>query len=81
MLMGFVPLWQRQSEKTATAFANPASSSTLTPATRSRISSLSNDHFSQASKALYEKELAKGISENEEIFTSEESVRNGTQPQ
>ncbi|CAI7675286.1 unnamed protein product [Penicillium pancosmium] len=79
--MGFVPLRQRQADKPATAFANPASSVTLAPATGSRFSSLPNDDFSQATKALYEKELAKGVSENEEIFTGEESVRTGTQPQ
>ncbi|KAJ5590510.1 hypothetical protein N7450_004482 [Penicillium hetheringtonii] len=32
-------------------------------------------------KALYERELAKGVSENEEIFTGEESVGTGAQPQ
>ncbi|KAJ5386756.1 hypothetical protein N7509_009297 [Penicillium cosmopolitanum] len=79
--MGFVPLRQRQADKPATAFANPASSVALAPATGSRFSSLPNDDFSQATKALYEKELAKGVSENEEIFTGEESVRTGTQPQ
>ncbi|KAJ5988759.1 hypothetical protein N7481_003969 [Penicillium waksmanii] len=79
--MGFVPLRQRQADRPATAFANPASSVTLAPATGSRFSSLPNDDFSQATKALYEKELAKGVSENEEIFTGEESVRTGTQPQ
>jgi Cactus-binding C-terminus of cactin protein/Conserved mid region of cactin len=39
-----------------------------------RFASIPNEDFSQATKALYEKEVARGISENEEIFTGEEDV-------
>ena len=39
-----------------------------------RFAATPNDDFSQATKALYEKEVARGISENEEIFTGEEDV-------
>jgi hypothetical protein len=46
-----------------------------------RFSSIPNDDFSQATKALYERELAKGVSENEEIFTSEEAVTTASQSQ
>lgn len=37
--------------------------------------------FSQATRALYEREVARGISENEEIFTAEEAVPSGSAPQ
>jgi hypothetical protein len=70
--MGFVPTRQRMAEKA------PLSSSQRAPDTASpvssRFSTLPNDDFSQATKALYEKEMARGIGENEEIFAGEESV-------
>ena len=40
-----------------------------------------NDDFSQATKALYERELSRGVGEDEEIFTGEENVNTGSQPQ
>lgn len=39
-----------------------------------RFAAIPNEDFSQATKALYEKEVARGISENEEIFAGEEDV-------
>lgn len=79
--MGYVPLRQRSAEKPTTVVVNPASSSTPAPAVPGRFSALPNDDFSQATKALYERELAKGVSENEEIFTSEEAVSTPSQAQ
>jgi len=76
--MGFVPMRQRAVEKAPTAsYQRPAEA--LTPAS-SRFSAMPNDDFSQATKALYEKEVARGISENEEIFTGEESVDTKSKP-
>jgi len=43
------------------------------PAT-SRFAPLTSDDFSTATLALYEREVARGVSENEEIFTSEEPL-------
>ncbi|KAL4873294.1 hypothetical protein BDV12DRAFT_99969 [Aspergillus spectabilis] len=78
--MGYVPLRQRQTEKSS---APVVSSSVNAPiaSNSTRFSSIPNEDFSQATKALYERELAKGVSENEEIFTGEESVSTGAQPQ
>lgn len=39
-----------------------------------RFAALPTEDFSQATKALYEKEVARGISENEEVFAGEEDV-------
>lgn len=36
--------------------------------------------FSQATRALYEREVARGIGENEEIFTAEEAVPSSAKP-
>ncbi|KAJ5748553.1 uncharacterized protein N7511_010249 [Penicillium nucicola] len=78
--MGFVPLRQRANDK-STVMATPASTSTPAASTSTRFSSIPNEDFSQATKALYERELAKGVSENEEIFTGEEAVSTVSQPQ
>lgn len=79
--MGYVPLRQRSAEKPTTTIIESASSGSVAPAVSSRFSSLPNDDFSQATKALYERELAKGVSENEEIFTGEEAVSTPSQGQ
>ncbi|KAL9621423.1 MAG: hypothetical protein Q9160_004183 [Pyrenula sp. 1 TL-2023] len=46
----------------------------------SRFAPVPMEDFSQATKALYEKEVAKGINEDEEIFTGEESVDTKSKP-
>ncbi len=60
----------------------PSSSSTnnLPPGT-ARFASSANEDFSQATKALYEREVARGVNEDEEIFTAEESVSGMAKPQ
>ncbi|KAM4058671.1 cactin domain-containing protein [Hirsutella rhossiliensis] len=40
-----------------------------------------NEDASQVTKALYDREAARGISENEEIFTAEEAVPSSVKPQ
>ncbi|KAL4890789.1 mid region of cactin-domain-containing protein [Aspergillus ambiguus] len=78
--MGFVPIRQRQTEKPSAAPVNQASNAPVATAS-TRFSAIPNEDFSQATKALYERELARGISENEEIFTGEEAVSTTSQPQ
>lgn len=60
----------------------PSSSSnnSLPPGT-ARFASSANEDFSQATKALYEREVARGVNEDEEIFTAEETVSGMTKPQ
>ncbi|KAK6210557.1 hypothetical protein LQW54_006165 [Pestalotiopsis sp. IQ-011] len=46
-----------------------------------RFSTAGGEDFSQATKALYDREVARGFSENEEIFTAEETVPSAAKPQ
>ena len=91
MKMGFVPLRQRQPWKPSapTAVKAPNANMPVAPNADVPVASISkrfappppNEDFSQATKALYERELAKGVSENEEIFAAEEVVTTNTRPQ
>lgn len=62
--LGFIP--------TKTSQATRVSASTKPPT--GRPAAPSNVEFSQAATALYEREVARGVDENEEIFTSEEQL-------
>ncbi|EFR03078.1 cactin [Nannizzia gypsea CBS 118893] len=73
MKMGFVPLRNRPTEKQVAASMVTSESSTIT-SSAPRFLPTTNDDFSQATKALYEREVARGISENEEIFAGEETI-------
>ena len=77
--MRYVPTRQRQSDKPMHA---PVSKSheAITPAS-SRFAAVANEDFSQATKALYEREVARGVQEDEEIFAGEEEVSTLSKPQ
>lgn len=47
----------------------------------SRFSAIPNDDFSQATRALYEREVARGVGDNEEIFATEEEVQTASKSQ
>lgn len=47
----------------------------------SRFAPVPNEDFSQATTALYEREVARGVQENEEIFAGEEEVSSSSKPQ
>jgi hypothetical protein len=51
------------------------------PPGTARFAHTSGEDFSQATKALYEREVARGIGEDEEIFAAEEAVANTSKPQ
>lgn len=69
--LGYVPLKQRTMESAGQILpARPAANAPV----NNRFSSAKNDDFSQATTALYEREVARGVNENEEIFTNEEEV-------
>lgn len=80
MKMGFVPLRQRQAEKPSAAAPTQAQSMPVATVP-GRFSAIPNEDFSQATTALYERELARGVGENEEIFTGEEAVSTSSRPQ
>ncbi|KAL0935616.1 uncharacterized protein CTRU02_210207 [Colletotrichum truncatum] len=51
------------------------------PPGTARFAQAGNEDFSQATKALYDREVARGINEDEEIFTAEEAVPSVSKPQ
>lgn len=63
----------------APSAAAPDDDSGPAPGT-ARFSTAGVQDFSQATRALYEREVARGISENEEIFTAEEAVPSSAKP-
>ncbi|KAL8909919.1 MAG: hypothetical protein Q9171_004775 [Xanthocarpia ochracea] len=77
--MGYVPPKTLQSDKSHRLLTSrpPAS----VPSAPARLTTAANDDFSQATTALYEREVARGVQENEEIFAGEEDVRSSTKPQ
>ncbi|KAE8550748.1 hypothetical protein TMatcc_008802 [Talaromyces marneffei ATCC 18224] len=77
--MGFVPLRQRGAERPTQSTLSKGKKPDLADAPADRFSLLSNEDFSQATRALYEREVARGVSENEEIFTAEEAVSSTSQ--
>ena len=81
--LGYVPARQTLNEKLVKKPAHKAavpSSSIMPPPGTQRFSTTISEDFSQATKALYDREVARGLDENEEVFTGEESVST-TQPQ
>lgn len=81
--LGYVPLKQQVAEKTQSSSSKVVSVATAAggPPGTQRFSSTVNEDFSQATKALYEREVARGVDEDEEIFTGEEAVTSASQPQ
>ncbi|CCF35895.1 hypothetical protein CH063_07586 [Colletotrichum higginsianum] len=51
------------------------------PPGTARFAQTGNEDFSQATKALYDREVARGVNEDEEIFTAEETVASTSKPQ
>jgi hypothetical protein len=80
--LGFIPLRQPTTEKGMSSsnskVVNMPTPGAAPPGTQ-RFSTIVNEDFSQATKALYEREVARGIDEDEEIFTAEEAIT--TNPQ
>lgn len=79
--LGYVPSRQVTAEKIAPTNKVSSSAVSIAPPGTQRFSSIVNEDFSQATTALYEREVARGINENEEIFTAEESVTTAIKPQ
>ncbi|CAI4218473.1 unnamed protein product [Parascedosporium putredinis] len=56
------------------SYTSLAAQGASAPPGTARFAQLPNEDFSQTTKALFEREVAKGFSENEEIFAAEESM-------
>jgi hypothetical protein len=69
----FLPGASRPAARPAAPSPAAQGSSAAPPGT-ARFASAGNEDFSQATKALYDREVARGVSEGEEIFTAEEAV-------
>jgi hypothetical protein len=81
--LGYIPLRQQGPEKSTGTLNKVVSNSVvgLAPPGTQRFSAIINEDFSQATKALYEREVARGVDEDEEIFTGEEAVTSISTPQ
>ncbi|OCK83387.1 hypothetical protein K432DRAFT_347188 [Lepidopterella palustris CBS 459.81] len=77
--LGYVPVQQKASEKITSQL--PIGHTELAATGTSRFAPARNDDFSQATTALYEREVARGVNENEEIFTGEEEISSASKPQ
>lgn len=81
--LGYVPLRQHVAEKNVGSTNKTVGASVVgvAPPGTQRFSTIVNEDFSQATKALYEREVARGVDEDEEIFTGEEAVTTVSAPQ
>lgn len=59
----------------------PSPNSAKTPPDTARFSEADNGDFSHSINALYDREVARGVSENEEVFAAEEAVPSAAKPQ
>ena len=75
----YVPLRQAHSDKKAPMAASKTAEAPTSGA--SRFATIPNEDFSSATKALYEREVARGVQEDEEIFAGEEDLSSSTKPQ
>jgi hypothetical protein len=64
----------------AATSATTSATSTAPPPGTARFAAAGNEDFSQATKALYDREVARGVGEGEEIFTAEEAVPGMSKP-
>ncbi|MCJ1438490.1 hypothetical protein MMC27_007880 [Xylographa pallens] len=78
--MGYIPHRQRKQEKSTLAVVPKILDPDVVP-TASRFATTIHEDFSSATSALYEREVARGVQEDEEIFTGEEEVSTLSKPQ
>jgi hypothetical protein len=77
--LGYVPMAPRPADKTSGGLViRPTGAAALGI---SRFAAAGNEDSSHATSALYEREVARGVDENEEIFTGEESVTTASSSQ
>ncbi|KAF2458435.1 mid region of cactin-domain-containing protein [Lineolata rhizophorae] len=77
--LGYVPMRQKPAEKTSATAVAPKAPEVPVQGL-SRFAAITNEDFSQATSALYEREVARGVNENEEIFAGEEELGSASKP-
>ncbi len=77
--LGYVPL--RHSQLSKRAPLEIAKTHNAATSEVSRFTPIAHEDFSSATKALYEREVARGVQEDEEIFAGEEEVSTASKPQ
>jgi len=77
--MGYVPVRHRKQDKSTLAVVPKVPDASAQSA--SRFTTNVGEDFSSATKTLYEREVARGVQEDEEIFTGEEEVSTLSKPQ
>lgn len=70
--LGYVPMQSRSHDRNTIENKPMASQAVTTSA--SRFAPVEKEDYSQATMALYEREVARGVEDGEEIFTAEEEV-------
>jgi hypothetical protein len=70
--LGYVPMQNRNHDRN-TIDNRPMTSQAVTTSA-SRFAPVEKEDYSQATMALYEREVARGVEDGEEIFTAEEEV-------
>ena len=75
----YVPLRHVQSDRKVAVIALKTAEAPTSGA--SRFATVPNEDFSSATKALYEREVARGVQEDEEIFAGEEDLSSSSKPQ
>lgn len=79
MKLGYVPSRPSRSDRPSQSSVSKPMEAPVPGA--SRFAPVPNEDFSQATTALYEREVARGVQENEEIFAGEEEVSSLSKPQ
>jgi hypothetical protein len=71
--LGYVPMKTGKAQSANVAQTSKATTDNST-APLSRFAAMPPEDYSQATKALYDREVARGVQEDEEVFTGEEEV-------
>ncbi|KAF2748434.1 hypothetical protein M011DRAFT_400429 [Sporormia fimetaria CBS 119925] len=73
--LGFIPA-RSKAQNTSTAASRPKAVSS-TEGALSRFAPLESDDYAKATNALYDREVARGVEEGEEVFAAEEELATG----
>ncbi|KAF1837175.1 hypothetical protein BDW02DRAFT_595847 [Decorospora gaudefroyi] len=71
--LGYVPSQSRASDPTSSSNGTTTATQVITTSA-ARFAPVEKEDYSKATMALYEREVARGVEEGEEVFTAEEEV-------